>query len=372
MNKALSLLALALLFLRCETEVVDVTDVAGFDFYAQSEMDRQHIPALSVLIFREDSILLERYYGQSNLQQNLALTSDHLFLLASVSKVVTATALLQLYEDGQFDLDDPINDHLPFDVYLPDFNDEITFRHLLTHTSGIDDGPSLDGQYYYNQDPPVSLRFFLENYLAPGGQFYDEFDNFYSFRPGSRHQYSNTGAALIGLLVEEISGTDFNTYCKQNIFTPLGMTNTAWRLDEINQVIVTPYDYYGGINNPIQQYTFTDYPNGGLRSTAQDLFKFLQAFVMGGMSNNVQLLNPSTINAMISAQIPSIDNSVGLHMFVMNAENNLWGHDGGEQGVATIMAFNPGTKVGVIILSNQGEANLDEILEVAYKLGLLL
>jgi hypothetical protein len=75
---------------------------------------------------------------------------------------------------------------------------------------------------------------------------------------------------------------------------------------------------------------------------------------------------------MISPQIPAIDNEVGLHLFLMNPENNLWGHDGGEQGVATIMAFNPSTKVGAIILTNQGEADLDKILVQAYKLGLNL
>jgi hypothetical protein len=102
------------------------------------------------------------------------------------------------------------------------------------------------------------------------------------------------------------------------------------------------------------------------------MFKFLNAFVNNGASNNHQLLNSSTINSMITPQIPAIDNEVGLHLFLMNSENELWGHDGGEQGVATIMAFNPITKIGAIILTNQGEVDLDEILVEAYKLGLKL
>ena len=75
---------------------------------------------------------------------------------------------------------------------------------------------------------------------------------------------------------------------------------------------------------------------------------------------------------MITPQIPNLDNAVGLHLFNLNNENQLWGHDGGEQGVATIMAFNPSTKVGAIILTNQGDSDLDEILVEAYKLGLNL
>ena len=75
---------------------------------------------------------------------------------------------------------------------------------------------------------------------------------------------------------------------------------------------------------------------------------------------------------MTTLQIPNINNETGLHFFIMNADNSLWGHDGGEQGVATVMAYNKDTKVGAIILSNQGEANLDQVLVEAYKLGLKL
>lgn len=165
---------------------------------------------------------------------------------------------------------------------------------------------------------------------------------------------------------------NFNAYCKQNIFTPLGMDETFWRLDEISQTIVQPYDYLNNQYEAIQHYTFTDYPNGGLRSTSKDMFTFLSAFVNNGNSNDHQLLSSNTVNSMITPQIPLIDNEVGLHLFLMNSENGLWGHDGGEKGVATIMAFNPTTKIGVIILTNQGEAELDEMLVEAYKLGLAL
>jgi CubicO group peptidase (beta-lactamase class C family) len=346
--------------------------IAEFESYIQAEMASQKIPAVSTLIFRENTVLYDGYFGKSQIQQNQALEDDHLFLLASVSKVVTATALLQLNDSNLFSLDDKINDYLPFNVDVPNHPENITFRMLLTHTSALADGSALDDQYYYGSDSPVELKFFLENYLVPNGNFYNASENFHDFAPGNDFEYSNTGNALIGLLVEEISGMTFNNYCKQNIFGPLGMNETYWRLDEISQTIVQPYDFSNGQYQAIPHYTFTDYPNGGLRSTAQDMFKFLRAFVNNGVSNNHQLLKPSTISSMISAQIPVIDHEVGLHLFIMNAENGLWGHDGGEQGVATIMAFNPTTKVGVIILTNQGEANLDEILVEAYELGLNL
>lgn len=348
---------------------IDSEAVVEFKNYVQEEMQAQHIPALSVLIFEEEEVLYEGCFGKSSLEKNTALQNDHLFLLASVSKVVTATALLQLYEQGRFDLDDSINDYLNFEVAIPGYTKDITFRMLLTHTSGIADGAALDDQYFYGKDSPVELTDFLENYLAPKGEFYDKEDNFYDFKPGSQHEYSNIGAALIGSLVAEITGMDFSNYCKENIFNPLGMTNTAWHLKDINQFIVQPYDYYSGQYEMIEHYTFTDYPNGGLRSTAIDMFKFLSAFVQDGQSNNYQLLKQSTIEAMTTLQIPSLSEDMGLHLFQMDEAKNIWGHDGGEQGVATIMAFNPDTKIGVIILANQGEADLEDLLFEAYQVG---
>ena len=348
----------------------NISSKEEYETYLQDEMDAQNIPAMSVTIFKENTVIYEKYLGQSNVQQNLALAGDHKFLLASVSKVVTATALLQLHEDGKFALGDKINDYLDFKVNVPNQSKDITFKMLLTHTSGIADGSALDNQYYDNKDSPVELDFFLKNYLVPGGDFYNASQNYHNFEPGTQHEYTNIGNALIGVLVEQISGKGFNTYCKENIFTPLGMQNTHWRLDETTGIIVTPYNYANRKYEAIPQYTFTDYPNGGLRSTGTDMFKFLRTFIQEGKSNGHELLKQSTVSAMITPQIPAIDQEVGLHLFIMNAPNNLWGHDGGEKGVATIMAFNPVTKVGAIILTNQGDAELEEILVQSYKIGL--
>lgn len=361
--------AFIMLLHSCNGEEFQIDNALDFEEAIADEMNAQKIPALSTLIFKEETILYEKYFGQSNVEQNLALSSNHLFLLASISKTITATALLQLYDDGLFDLNDKINDHLPFVVKAPNQSTDITFKMLLTHTSGIADGDALDGQYYYGEDSPVALDFFLQNYLTPGGQFYNASQNYYSFEPGTQHEYSNVGNALIAVLVEQISGMGFNAYCKQNIFTPLGMTNSFWRLDEISQPIVQPYEYTGGQYKAIQHYTFTDYPNGGLRSNVSDMFIFLSTLAKGGSQESFELLKASTVAAMFRPQIPNLDNTVGLHMFLFDRNNNLWGHDGGEEGVATIMAFNPETKIGVLIFANQGDADLDDLLVDAYQLG---
>ena len=148
--------------------------------------------------------------------------------MASISKTITATALLQLFDNGKFKLDDNINDYLDFKVEIPGYSKVITFRMLLTHTSGIADGKVLDEEYYYGKDSPVKLDFFLEEYLVDGGEYYYKNQNFHDFEPGSDHEYSNVGNALIAGLVEDISGMEFNAYCKKNIFEPLKMNSTFW------------------------------------------------------------------------------------------------------------------------------------------------
>ena len=369
--KAAALAIIAITCMYCSKQDIDIQTAAELEAYIQEEMDVQDIPAMSVLVFQNDKILFEMYAGSSNLEQDISLAADHPFLLASVSKVITATALLQLHEDGLFALDDAINAYLPFDVSVPGSNTQITFRMLLTHTSGIADGSALDDQYYYGQDSPVALGRFLADYLQPGGAFYQASENFHNFEPGTEYKYSNVGSALIGYLVEHISGMDFNTYCQEHIFQPLGMVHTFWRLEEALQAgttIVQPYAYANNRLEAIPHYTFTDYPNGGLRSTSRDLLRFLGTFLYYGG----QLLQSATIRAMLTPQIPQIDATVGLHLFLLDPDTNLWGHDGGEQGVATVMAFNPDNKVGVIILTNQGDAELEDIFLEAYQLGLSL
>lgn len=370
-NLSISLISILLFsFYSCKEDDLEINNSKDYETYLLSEMSEQSIPAASVLIFKGETILYEKYQGYANIQQNTILADNNLFLIASISKVITAAALLQLYENGAFGLDDAINNYLPFNVNVPEHPVQITFRMLLTHTSGIaDNDPVLDGQYYYNQDPTISLSFFIENYLKVGGTFYDANNNFHDFEPGTAYECSNIGSALIGVLVENISGQDFNTYCKNNILKPLGMQNTSWRLDEITQSIVTPYDFVNGSNQPIQHYTNADYPNGGLRTTVRDLHTFLSAFLNDGTSNSYQVLNKETIDTILTPQFTNSDGEiVGLHLF-FDSQNNIWGHDGGEQGVATTMGFNTMTKVGAIIFTNQGEADLDELWLATYQFG---
>lgn len=349
------------------TSISHANDIAiDYTNFVQQQMKEQNIPAFSVLIFENENILLEENFGLSNVEKNLQLTADHVFLMASVSKMITAAALLQLYDQNKFDLDDPINPFLPFEVNNPHHQTAITFRHLLTHTSSIADGEAMDSQYHYGQDSPVALEYYMKNYFTPKGEFYSADQNFYNHKPGQDYQYSNEASALIGVLVKQISGQDFISYTHENIFKPLGMTNSHWRLDAIKAPIATPYE--DGM--PIEHYTFTDYPNGGLRSNAHDMHKFLAMLANQGKFNAKQILKPYTVEQIFTLQILELDYSMGLHIFKLLDTDNLWGHEGGERGATTMVGVNPDNGVGAIILTNKSDAEIVSMFEGAYLTGL--
>ena len=125
-----------------------------------------------------------------------------------------------------FALNDTVNEYLPFNINHPDYPEvPITFKMLLSHTSGIKDNWNF--MPFYDGDSPLELSYYLNQYLTPGGEFYDNDLNFTDYIPGTSFSYSNIGAALIGLLVEEISGQPFNEYSTENIFEPLEMDDAC-------------------------------------------------------------------------------------------------------------------------------------------------
>jgi CubicO group peptidase (beta-lactamase class C family) len=144
------------------------------DSFITATMDTFHIPGLSACIVRDGEIIWKDAYGYADIDNNRQVTNSTLFKLASVSKPFTGTALMQLWDNGLFDLDEDINNHLPISVRNPYHPDNpITFRMLLTHTSSIvDNWTILTPLITWGADSPIPLDSFLTNYLVPGGVYY--------------------------------------------------------------------------------------------------------------------------------------------------------------------------------------------------------
>ena len=299
--------------------------------------------------------------GGFETEQGTPYTADTAQTLASVSKSVVATAVMQLYEQGRFSLDDPINNHLPFQVTIPSCaGTPITFRQLLTHTASIKDNYTVTDRLIVQGDSPISLDSLMRGYFIAGGAYYSRTGNFYSSCPNRQYQYSNLGATLLAYLVQVISGQDFNQYATQHIFTPLGMTNTSFLYSGVNRVtLAMPYTARNG--DAFGLYGYPDYPDGTLKTSVTNLAKFLAMFANGGSYNGQQILQPSTV-ALILSQQTTLNRTVvsqGLIWYETGEfATNLWGHSGLDFGINTNMFFSPTSTEGVILFANgQGAAS---------------
>jgi CubicO group peptidase (beta-lactamase class C family) len=322
--------------------------------YMQSNWD----PGLAACIVKNDRIAWEGYYGLANIASQDPVKPGTIFMLASVSKTVVATALMQLWQGGRFKLDDSINAYLPFPVHNPNFpNSAITFRQLLCHVSSIHDD---FGQipYGFLGDPTIALGTFLREYLTPGGAFYATSHYNSNGPPQSEWDYSNVGAALCGYLVEVISGIPFDQYCRDNIFVPLGMTGTSWFLRDLDMgLIARPYSHTaGGSYYDYGLYSSAIFPSAQLRTTLRSLARFLLANVNLGSLNTVRILDSATVRLIRTAPYPSLDSTQGLLWYKrFVGQRPLWGHRGQTLGVETRMYLDEQRGTGVIVLSNYSE-----------------
>jgi CubicO group peptidase (beta-lactamase class C family) len=363
------------------------------DDFMNAEMGAHHIPGLAAAIIKNGKIAWSKGYGWANIKQQLAMSPlETVQNIASVSKTVTATAVMQLWEQNKFQLDDDINAYLPFTVRNPSYPDEpITFQQLLTHRSSIKDG-SAYGKSYTCGDPTVSLESWLREYFTPGGTFYDRAENFHLWRPGEqkfvpRHprNYSNVGFGVLGYLVETLSGKTFSSYCRDNIFAPLDLENTAWYLTEMDiSKHAVPYRYVadgeiggkllrqgGSIEGNLQQggylphclYSFTNYPDGLLRTSVNQLARFLMVYMNQGSYGKNRILQESTITQMLRLHVDS-DKHQGLCWISRQLDTGelVWGHNGSDPGVGASMFFRPADRVGVIVFMNTSGVDLEDIV----------
>ena len=345
---------------------------SSLDAAIQSEMSVRHFPGVSTIIVKNNKIVWVESYGYADIANSLQVEDTTVFLLASVSKLFTGTAAMQLYEAGTVDLDTDINNYLPWTVEIPNFsNDSITIRQLMTHTSSIKDNWGVMSSFYGYPDPTISLANCMESYFPTSGSNYNATGNFINSAPGSSYQYSNMASALNGYIIEASTGVAFDDYCDNNLFNELCMENTAWHFSDFNpDQVAIPYSYQNGNYTPYNHYGFADYPNGQLRSTILDLGNFMIAFLNGGTLGSNSILSPTTVNDMLSFQIPNLDTTQGLNwyrtkLYYSGGEAMLWSHSGGESGVNTNLLIDPSNDVGICVLTN-GEGDGLYICDALY------
>jgi CubicO group peptidase (beta-lactamase class C family) len=354
---------------------------SGLHAFIEEKAKASHLPSLATAVVKGEQLTWASGIGWANFERNVRADRDTVYMLASVSKTVTCAAVMQLWEAGSLDLDADVNRYLPFEVRNPHFpHHRITTRMLLTHTSSIRDRYSVWGSpgshptLYFHGDSPIPLGEFERGYLVPGGHWYVENKNFYTFPPGEHYRYSNIAAALSGFVVESVGGVRFWRHCDREIFKPLGMEQTGWHLRDITtRNLAMPYHWTLGSPTftPYYQYGYPDYPDGELRTSASALSRWLRCFMNFGSLDGVRILKRRTVEEIRKPQIPGIWWQ-GLIWYYQHQDGRLtMGHNGGDFGVATQMFFDPKNDVGVILLMNRyvnGYRAWKDVLDVQRRL----
>ena len=357
----------------------------SIDETIMSRLGEGYAPGMAAGLIVGDRLEWSGGFGWADVTKQVKMTPETVINIASASKTITATAVMQLWEKNAIDLDADVDQYVPFEIRNPRHPDvPITCRQLLAHRSSIKDGSAYESSYNCG-DPTMSLADWATDYLRPEGRFYDEKQNFHDWMPGTDdppeppRPYSNVAYGLLGFVVERVSGESFSRYTAEHIFTPLGMNHTGWNIEEIDKErhavpysrITDDFEVPDGFDDlesflpaagadttlvhgdlfPHCLYSFPNFPDGLLRTNVVELSRFLMAIMNGGRIDNVRLLESTTVDSMLSHD--HFGRGLCWNSTELGDDKDLvWYHSGLDPGVMTFMGFRPRDARGVIVLTN--------------------
>ena len=348
------------------------------------KMKESGVVGLGAAIIVDQELVWVKGYGYADKKNKTPFTPNTMMCIASISKTFTGALLMKAVEDELLNLDEDINAYLPFKISNPYFPAEkITLRQLATHTSSLaDDYDVYDKTYNYNNETPEALGDFLKNYFTPNGKYYSK-KNFLDKKPGAFRDYSNIGAGLVGYIIETKTRKSLNEYGKEIIFDPLKMENTTWSLSELDlENHSQQYEKSGNTISNIPLYSLTTYPDGGIHTSVADLSRFYVALLNEGVYQDTRILKEETATEMLRFQFTPSNKPENVNLEEPNKNSGIFwatkrdvtliGHGGSDFGVNADMFSDVSKDVGVILLSNTGEARTKDIFDELYKYGMLV
>jgi CubicO group peptidase (beta-lactamase class C family) len=327
----LALVALGALFLTGMN-----SDRAGDQVDVLMQRYRGSVPGVSVLVLRNGKAVVRRSYGFADLERRTVATPQTNYRLASVTKQFTAASVLLLAQQGKLSISDRLKRWLPS---LPPALDSVTIKHLLTHTSGIVDYEDLIPDSATTQVHDVDVLHLLESK-----------DSTY-FKPGADYRYSNSGYALLALIVERASGKRFSALLHDGIFAPLGMNNTLAHEEGFSIVANRAYGYTmkdGGWTRKDQSVTSAVLGDGGIYSSIDDLAKWDAALY------DSRLLSDTSRDLAFSAHTPTNNPDISYGFGWRITGETVW-HSGETSGFRNVIVRYPLRRLTVIILSNRDD-----------------
>lgn len=324
-------------------------ELEGFvDDAFKKNMQQYDIPGAVISIVKDGRIVFSKGYGYADLEKKTpVLPNKTLFRIASVTKLFTANAAMQLAENGEINLNDDVNKYLNGFKIKNNYPEKITMAQLLTHTSGIDS--DVIGDLSKTESKVIPVSQFLEKRMLPVVR-----------EPGQFIQYSSYGIALAGCIVEDVSGMNCSDCINKNIFAPLGMANTSFKMN--SPELAKGYLSVGRSLKPqeLKGY-FNLYPVGGIISTADDMAKFMIAHLNNGEYNGNYILKKDTAIEMHKRHEGFDEILPGTcYGFYERFRNGLRtiGHAGySPDGFSTELSLFTDYNMGIFISINQGSNN---------------
>ncbi|MEW6703072.1 MAG: serine hydrolase domain-containing protein [Bacteroidota bacterium] len=328
------------------------TIFAQYDALFPELLEKRDVPGVAIAIIQNGIPIWSNGYGFSYKHSDKRVTSDTRFNIGSVSKAITAWAVMKLVERSLIELDAPVDRYLKR-WHLPksDFdNHKVTVRRLLNHTAGLSvypAGVTVDPAGLYR--PGDKLPTLEESLSRSRGSF----GVLRVIRePGTRYEYNNGGYAILQLLVEEVTGETFADYMQRAIFSPLRMYNTGYHWSpELQTAVAAPYNEHGEV---WPHYLGVEQGSGGVFTTVSDLALFVAAIDSSGVGLPGRgVLKPSTVVEMLA---PSKETNgqygLGYQMAPLKKNGYFIAHQGANEGFRSLFLFDREKRSGIVILTN--------------------
>lgn len=321
-------------------------------------MTEGQIPSATIALISGDKVIWTGAFGDSNIWARTPASANTVYLIGSTFKAMSTIALLQQMEQGKFKLDDPVSKYLDFQIQGDDPKNPVTFRHLLTHTSG------LEGDFgavpLWSNTGVLPLDEFVRKSLKV------------AHPPMTKVEYSNAAFTFVGYLVEKFSGVPYRQYIQENIFKPLEMNNTAFDpTPAMEERLSVPYvvNKETGKQEPTVRIRAAVYPAGIVYGTIENQANWLIANLNGGVFKGKRIISEENLNQMMTRQYDQFKGGIegiwgnetagfGLTWWTeVRDGDRYFAHSGSLSGYTAFLLGNRDRKFGFAILTNGNKAH---------------
>jgi CubicO group peptidase (beta-lactamase class C family) len=343
-----------------------ITDpaLANFDQFVESELKKWNVPGIAITVVKDGKVILKRGYGLRDVEKKLPMTENTVQPIASVTKSFTVASLATLVREGKLSWDKPVREYLPdFKMYNDYTTMNVTPRDLVTHRTGL---PRHDSSWY-NATASREELYKRIQYLEPSAQL------------RATWQYNNFMYMTAGYMGGKVAGSGWETLVRDNIFTPLGMSNSSFTIDDMIKARDVGQGYKWDDKEvakltPYRGLTAMG-PTGSINSNMEDMSRYLRMYLDAGKFENKIILNAADIVEMTNPQMVMADarrfeeissTQYGMGFFLTHYRGERLVHHGGNMpGASSLLSFLPTKNIGVFTTANLSGTRLPTIVTYA-------